>query len=842
LDHFDASEREDRVTPSSQARSAQSGSPPNTADSDNPLVGGIGPWILRNAFSLLLMAAVFIWLYNVFGGEGMWSIVKAALGLGFVIFLHELGHFAVAKWCDVHVETFSIGFGPALPGCSFQRGETTYKIALFPLGGYVKMIGEGAESEEDDDNPRSFKNKSVWQRMAIISAGVTMNVLLGFACFIVSFMGGVGRSPGIVDLIESGSPAWRKGIPTGAHILQIGSAHDPYFDDLQPEVMLSHAGEKLTLVYEPLDQPGKLVKIQIEPRRDKDDTRPVIGISPPNQLKLRPRARGKLQRPVLYASAAAFARQPFDLRPGDTIVATTDPDHPDQVSPLPTPLPGDRESEYQHAQELHRRWQLLADMPMVVQVRRQGARPEDSPVEFHVAPAEFRFGDQIVAMTDPDHPETVTTLAPRADSSADYFEYERRLHRLAGQMIVFRVRDSEGQERELMVPPAYNYRFGMRMRMGPVTAVREESPAAKAGVIARQLDQQIQGDILDQVEVDGPDGGKIRFVSTPSKNVPPGVTEKGLDPMRLPSDLEQWAAQQRAPRRVTLTVLRKVGHAERQPVRLETEWDDNWKFDRAAPVGRASPLPLSGLGLAYQVETIVEAVEPASPAEKAGVKKGDVIRAIRFQEPGKKPGESVPGEWVDLEADQWAHVLFSLQQFSDSKEVTFRIEREKQPQEFALSAQPDFSWPRDERGLLLLPDTRIQQASTFASAVTLGVQRTYRSIVQIYLNLRAMMTGRVSTKTLGGPLTIANVAYIYAGESFFDFVLFLGIISVNLAVINFLPIPVLDGGHMVFLVYEKLRGRPASEQVRIAATYVGLMLIVSLMIFVIYLDVKRGWF
>ena len=71
---------------------------------------------------------------------------------------------------------------------------------------------------------------------------------------------------------------------------------------------------------------------------------------------------------------------------------------------------------------------------------------------------------------------------------------------------------------------------------------------------------------------------------------------------------------------------------------------------------------------------------------------------------------------------------------------------------------------------------------------------------------------------------------------------FLGIISVSVAVINFLPIPVLDGGHMVFLIYEKLRGRPATEQVRLALTYVGVLLILSLMVFVLFLDVKGIWF
>ena len=72
-----------------------------------------------------------------------------------------------------------------------------------------------------------------------------------------------------------------------------------------------------------------------------------------------------------------------------------------------------------------------------------------------------------------------------------------------------------------------------------------------------------------------------------------------------------------------------------------------------------------------------------------------------------------------------------------------------------------------------------------------------------------------------------------------EFVFFLGLISVNLAVINFLPIPVLDGGHMVFLLYEKIRGKPASEGVRVGATYAGLALILCLMVFVLYLDISR---
>src|SRR5262249_15887083 len=149
---------------------------------------------------------------------------------GFVIFIHELGHFAVAKWCDVHVETFSIGFGPALPGCKFQRGETTYMIALFPLGGYVKMVGEGAESEEGDDDPPSFNNKSVWQRMGMISAGVIMNVILAFVCFIIVYRGPGKKQPaGVVGKVVAGSSCWEQGVPAGALIQQVGNEHQPLY-------------------------------------------------------------------------------------------------------------------------------------------------------------------------------------------------------------------------------------------------------------------------------------------------------------------------------------------------------------------------------------------------------------------------------------------------------------------------------------------------------------------------------------------------------------------------------------------------------------------------------------
>src|SRR5207248_4550571 len=102
-----------------------------------------------------------------------------------------------------------------------------------------------------------------------------------------------------------------------------------------------------------------------------------------------------------------------------------------------------------------------------------------------------------------------------------------------------------------------------------------------------------------------------------------------------------------------------------------------------------------------------------------------------------------------------------------------------------------------------------------------------------------MATGRIdATKNLQGPLNIAKSTF-EAAQDIFDLIRILGMISVNLAVVNFLPIPVLDGGHMVFLVYELVRRKPPSDAVRAIASYVGLAALGMLMLFVVYLDVSH---
>ena len=128
-----------------------------------------------------------------------WSYILLILGFSLVIFVHELGHFVAAKWAGVRVERFAIGFGKELLG--FTRGETRYSFNVLPFGGYVKMLGQEdfvvdkSGELKVKENPDSFTNKSIGQRMVIISAGVIMNLIFAVVFAAVAYRMGVPYEP-----------------------------------------------------------------------------------------------------------------------------------------------------------------------------------------------------------------------------------------------------------------------------------------------------------------------------------------------------------------------------------------------------------------------------------------------------------------------------------------------------------------------------------------------------------------------------------------------------------------------------------------------------------------------
>ncbi len=199
----------------------------------------------------------------------IYSVVSALVGLGVLIVVHEFGHFLLAKKTGVGVLTFSIGFGPKL--LKKKIGETEYALSAFPLGGYVKMIGEDPEEEvQEADIERSFSHQGIAKRLAIVAAGPLFNLLLAAAVFTVIFLFyGVPILTTRVGGIEPNSPAANAGIQKGDRVLAVNSRAIGKWEELSSEIRQSQGkalnlklrrnDQEVTLTVQPAMREGKNV-------------------------------------------------------------------------------------------------------------------------------------------------------------------------------------------------------------------------------------------------------------------------------------------------------------------------------------------------------------------------------------------------------------------------------------------------------------------------------------------------------------------------------------------------------------------------------------------------------
>jgi regulator of sigma E protease len=193
----------------------------------------------------------------IFEQPPIWLVVIAFLAaLGPLVFIHELGHYLVGRWCGVGAETFSIGFGREIAGWTDRRG-TRWKVGWLPLGGYVKFTGDmepssmgrGLDTLPPEVRERSFHAKPVWQRFLIVLAGPAANFLLAiviFAAFFAAF--GVPRTPPVVGLVAPQSAAAAVGLQQGDRIVEMAGREIDNFLQIR-RIASMRPGETISLEY-----------------------------------------------------------------------------------------------------------------------------------------------------------------------------------------------------------------------------------------------------------------------------------------------------------------------------------------------------------------------------------------------------------------------------------------------------------------------------------------------------------------------------------------------------------------------------------------------------------------
>ncbi len=691
------------------------------------------------------------------------SILLLAFGFGFVIFFHELGHFLAAKWADVKVEQFAVGFGQAMfswrKGMGFRWGssqeefqkrltsyveehhnselqfkertegptdeqlsqaakalnisETEYRLNWIPLGGYVKMLGQDdLKPGVTANDPRAYNNKTISQRMVIVSAGVIMNVILAAIGFMIAFLLGLPAAPAIVGNLQPGSPAQSayrlvNGQPQlaplqpGDTILTLDGRAQADFTKIGMNVALSEEGRALPIDVKRVS--GQVEQLFIQPGKPKDEAKNflMLGIT-----------------------------QPYELRGLD----------PEEVKTI---------SEETKDLEL------------------------DDPLA--VAP-----GDRI------------TQIQGKAVTDArDFPALDAAMQNSKGQPIELTVVNAKGATRTVKIRPAFEEPFS-------------KDPLNFAGMLPRtMLDAIVKGSPAEKKLLPG--------------DVIIGIAsaKDGGDQITNPSrpDVMKWFSD-------------AGSHGEAVNIKV---------FREGKEVTISNIVPSytverghKGMGVQLDAEAndaIVGGLVTDSPAALANVPPGAKI-------------VSVDGNRTTT----WGDVDAALKQVTGSKPFTViaLVGGQERPFTFGPLSSTQLAELHQNRygpRLMLHEYIEIRKTSNPITAAQWGIGETRDALVQVYLTVRRMVQGSVSYKNVSGPVGIFVAGYGFANKGTTWLLWFLSIISANLAVMNFLPIPIVDGGLFTFLIIEKIKGGPVSPKVQSIAQIVGLAILLSVFVLATYQDV-----
>jgi len=831
----------------------------------------------------LLAAAPLVELWS-----GTWPYLLMLLGFSLIVFVHELGHFMVAKWADVKVDRFAIGFGREIFG--FTRGETRYSFNILPLGGYVKMLGQEDFDDKSKelqfgDDPRSFINKPVGRRMAIVSAGVVMNVLFACLVFMVVFLIGMEAIGTHIGFVEPDSPADRAGLLPGDKIVRINGERMLEFRDVTMAIQLAppHEGVEFLVERGGKLQPPVYVKPDYRrPESTRDARRQVIGIL------------YGFSREVMVVSPFLDRSREDTPHVGDLIAevdGTTVTD--ENINQMRDML------AYAHEVYVERKDASNPTAPpRRVRVRIEplvAIWPSDSRdrgsinvlglgplMRFDAVDASGRaslggleVGDTILGFDDVDFP--------------DYAQITRSIRDNPERDVAYVVQKADGRIVEGFVRPK-RVRFGAGTIQALCESVNgagiedhdetpEEPPStAPTGTGPRAKFAKVRiggsaaragianGDrIVHLAGIDRPSCGQVNAaIRNAAGRALPVVGLKADGSTLLTSVVPEESGSLDASYMLVADDVLRVGRiveslAGRPSPAAKAGIPSGSRILRVEEKPIRTWVELIGLFREHAGTTVSLAYEPPQGGE--AVAPFEIPRSLRtLLEVGPEARIlSIDGQpTVTARTGRGMEEVHVGYHEGTRSFLTELIGRRQVPVAYranplspVLTAHVDVTEDMVDPWLGRItfapsvdigPETTLLKGANALDAIRIGAHKTYQFILNVYIIIKRMVFSRtIGLESMSGPLGIVSIGGQIARAGLVEFLYFLAIISANLAVINFLPLPIVDGGLMVFLLIEKIKGSPVSLRVQVATQMIGLFLIIGVFLFVTYNDALRLW-
>lgn len=724
--------------------------------------------------------------------------VLAAFGFGFVIFIHELGHFLLAKWAGVRVEVFSIGFGPRL--ITKRIGETQYSLSLLPFGGYVRMVGQEDLPEDPKDpathssakDPRSFLNATPAWKAAILLGGVLFNlissylILLALAAYglpvLSPVIGEVVPDVATSDGTRRPSPAAEMGLRPGDRVLLINGEKVRSFEDLSTGALVA-GRQPITMT---VQRPGVAAPLMlpaagtVTAAYDYDLGRPVLGLKEPLSNRIHRRLEGTIWKSGQRVVAINDEALPADIT-GQAVLERL---HPLFGKPVALTL-ADAAGTRSTATATWAGSSGGDDCTLGLPTRIVALTPGSPAIE-----AGLHIGDELLAIDG----------TPITGVSHFYALVRTALERSSRCAVTFQ-----------------------RPGQTPSTALL--TGLDSAGVKRLGIATQPQT------------SGLLGTVAAAIDNAPSALAAAGVKPGESLVDL---TPDDNDGLRYTLKVVRG---GERISIPLSAAGVPLAKKDHTAGklaklFGDQAELALTGqLAGVRIVATSAPLDGPASGSPAPGLMQVCTANGAPRSVDLRPLGEDGTALLRDLKVGDW---LIGLGTGPDGKPAWDVVRGANDtPRTVTLSARRPGE--RLAFDIEMIPYRLEHATEAFAIANRAAHTMIWKSLTFIPKFFTPAEQGGIDAKkSLQGPIGIFDEmrlrAEYFGIDSFLNLVALVGL---NLVLVNLLPIPITDGGQLVFLAIETAIGRPLPPLVRNIATWIGLGLVLSLMLFVTSLDIVR---